>query len=81
MRSASASDWRMIGALRLIALRSRVLAMTNHVPKGVTARHYLETSYLQYLRPEVQRIADWFVHQARIAKDMETGGNVVALRA
>lgn len=50
--------------------------LTNHVPKGVTARHYLETSYLQYLRPEVQRIADWISEQSLIA----SGENVIPLR-
>jgi integrase len=59
----------------------KIELLTNHVPKGVTAKHYLETSHLQYLRPEVQRIADWIAEKARIAKAMATGQNVVALRA
>lgn len=37
----------------------KVELLTNHVPKGVTAIHYLETTHLQYLRPEVQQVADW----------------------
>lgn len=41
--------------------------LTNHTPKGVTARHYLETSRLQYLRPEVQRIGDWIDAQGKAA--------------
>ena len=41
--------------------------LTNHVPKGVTARHYLETSRLQYLHPETQRVGDWIEQQAAIA--------------
>lgn len=41
--------------------------LTNHVPKGVTARHYLETSRLQYLLPEVQRIGDWIEVQGKAA--------------
>jgi hypothetical protein len=41
--------------------------LTNHVPKGVTARHYLETSRLQYLLPEVQRIGDWIEAQGKAA--------------
>ena len=48
---------------------TRVELLTNHVPKGVTARHYLETSHLQYLRPEVQRIADWIEQQAAALND------------
>ncbi|WP_454756886.1 tyrosine-type recombinase/integrase [Cupriavidus campinensis] len=59
----------------------KVELLTNHVPRGVTARHYLETSHLQYLLPEVQRIADWIVEQGRIADSVATGANVVALRA
>lgn len=41
--------------------------LTNHLPSGVTARHYLETSRLQYLQPETQRVADWIEQQALIA--------------
>lgn len=41
----------------------KVELLTNHVPKGVTARHYLETSHLKYLQPEVQKISDWFDSQ------------------
>lgn len=55
----------------------KIELLTNHVPKGVTARHYLETSHLQYLRPEVQRFADWIEQQAAKAN----GANVVPLRA
>ena len=53
----------------------KVELLTNHVPKGVTARHYLRTSRLQYLQPEVQQIADWIEQQGLIA----AGDNVVAL--
>lgn len=59
----------------------KIELLTNHVPRGVTAKHYLETSHLQYLRPEVQRIADWIAEKARTAKAIATGQNVVALRA
>lgn len=38
----------------------KIELLTNHVPRGVTARHYLETSHLQYLLPEAQKIGDWF---------------------
>jgi integrase len=47
----------------------KVELLTNHVPKGVTARHYLETSHLQYLKPETQRISDWIEHQAAALND------------
>jgi len=33
--------------------------LTNHVPKGITARHYLQTSRLQYLFTDIQRIGEW----------------------
>lgn len=39
----------------------RVELLTNHIPTSVTARHYLETERLEYLKPEVQRIADRIV--------------------
>ncbi|MGX1104502.1 tyrosine-type recombinase/integrase [Bradyrhizobium elkanii] len=55
----------------------KIELLTNHVPKGVTARHYLQTQRLQYLQPEVQRIADFIEGQAAIA----SGANVVPLRA
>lgn len=55
--------------------------LTNHIPQGVTARHYLQTSRLQYLHPEIQRIGDWIEDQARIAMAKATGANVVPLRA
>ena len=47
----------------------KVELLTNHVPKGVTARHYLETSHLQYLKPETQRISDWIEQQAAAIND------------
>ncbi|KVD87224.1 hypothetical protein WS63_18480 [Burkholderia stagnalis] len=59
----------------------KVELLTNHIPNGnVTARHYLETSRLQYLQPEVQCIADWIEAQSRIAKAAASGENVVTLR-
>lgn len=60
----------------------KVELLTNHIPNGnVTARHYLETSRLQYLQPEAQRIADWIEKQSKIAEAVASGENVVALRA
>ena len=55
--------------------------LTNHVPQGVTARHYLQTSRLQYLHPEVQQVSDWIEEQARVAEAKANGTNVVPLRA
>lgn len=51
--------------------------LTNHAPQGITARHYLQTSRLQYLQPETQHISDWIEAEAEKA----AGANVVALRA
>lgn len=59
----------------------KIELLTNHVPKGVTARHYLETSHLQYLRPEVQRIADWIAEKARVAHAVAASENVIPIRA
>lgn len=59
----------------------KVELLTNHKPKSVTAKHYLETKHLQYLLPEVQAIADWIMEQGRIYEAITTGQNVVALRA
>ena len=55
--------------------------LTNHVPKGITARHYLRTSRLQYLYPEIQRIGDWVAEQGCIAAAVAAGENVVPIRA
>jgi integrase len=55
--------------------------LTNHVPKGITARHYLRTSRLQYLQTEVQKIGDWIQEQGRIAAAVAAGDNVVPIRA
>jgi len=44
----------------------KIERLTNHVPKSVTERHYLESQQLQHLRPEVQRVADWIVKQASL---------------
>lgn len=56
----------------------KVELLTNHVPKGVTARHYLETSHLQYLKPETQRISDWIEQQAAKVSGRSVCGNAEA---
>ncbi|HEX7822303.1 MAG TPA: integrase arm-type DNA-binding domain-containing protein [Sphingobium sp.] len=53
--------------------------LTNHVPEGVTARHYLETSDLRRHHPATQRISDYIEREGLIARAKATGGNVVAL--
>lgn len=57
----------------------KIELLTNHVPKGITAKHYLQTSRLQYLQPQVQQIGDWVEQQATIAEANANGGNVVSL--
>lgn len=37
---------------------AKVELLTNHVPKSITERHYMETQHLEYLKAEVQQIAD-----------------------
>jgi integrase len=53
--------------------------LTNHVPQGVTARHYLETSDLRDYHREVQAIGDYIEGEARLAAAKASGANVVAL--
>ena len=53
--------------------------LTNHVPQGVTARHYLETSDLRDYHPEVQAIGDYIETEARVAAAKASGANVVPL--
>ncbi|MCK9543039.1 MAG: integrase arm-type DNA-binding domain-containing protein [Novosphingobium sp.] len=53
--------------------------LTNHIPSGVTAKHYLQKSRLQYLHPEVQQLGNWIEREAMLARAKATGGNVVAL--
>jgi len=53
--------------------------LTNHVPMGVTARHYLETSDLRDYHPEVQAIGTYIETEARVAEAKAVGSNVVSL--
>jgi integrase len=53
--------------------------LTNHVPQGVTARHYLETSDLRDYHREVQAIGDYIEAEARVAAAKASGANVVSL--
>jgi hypothetical protein len=55
--------------------------LTNHVPQGITARHYLETSDLKDYLPEVQAIGDWIEAEGQIAAAKAAGENVVTLHA
>jgi integrase len=42
--------------------------LLNHQESGVTVKHYIETSDLQYFKPEVNTISKWIVEQAKITK-------------
>jgi len=57
----------------------KMALLTNHVPEGITERHYLQTSRLQYLYPETQRISDHIEREGAIARAKATGGNIVSL--
>lgn len=59
----------------------KIELLTNHVPKSITERHYLRTSKLQYLQPQVQQIGDWIEQQANIARAVAMGENVTDIRA
>lgn len=53
--------------------------LTGHKPaqEDITARNYLDLARLDWLQPEVQKVADWIEQQAAIA----AGANVVPLAA
>jgi integrase len=51
--------------------------LTNHLTRDVTTNHYLDTTHLQWLKPEAQQIGDWIEQQALVA----SSANVVALAA
>lgn len=53
--------------------------LTNHVPQGVTSRHYLETSDLRDYWNEVQAIGNYIEAEARVAEAKTSGENVVSL--
>lgn len=53
--------------------------LTNHVPQGVTARHYLETSDLRDYHREVQAIGDYIEGEALVAAAKQSGANVVSI--
>jgi integrase len=55
--------------------------LTGHVPQTVTLKHYMETSDLRYLSPDLERVCKWIVGEAKTAEAMASGGNIVSLRA
>lgn len=59
----------------------RVDLLTNHITRDVTAEHYFDTSNLQWLQPEAQKIGDWIAGEAGMAAAKASGQNVVVLAA
>lgn len=54
----------------------RVDLLTNHVLGDFTSKHYTDTTHLQWLKPEIQMVADYLDQQAASA----TGANVIPMR-
>lgn len=59
----------------------RVDLLTNHITRDVTAEHYFDTSNLQWLEPEAQKVSDWIEAESNLAKAIATGSNVVVMAA
>ena len=71
--------WVSIGVATLDIDLNKIELLTNHVARGITAKHYLQTSKLQYLQPEVQAIGDWIENEGKVAAAKAAGENVVSL--
>lgn len=69
-------------ALRVCRIEKfRTDLLTNHITRDVTAEHYFDTTNLQWLQPEAQKIGDWIEGEALVAHARASGTNVVELRA
>lgn len=83
MEQLSAHDLRRtfvtlgVKACRLDLAKLELL--TNHVPQGITAKHYLETSDLRDYYREVQAIGDFIETEARVSLAKASGENVVQM--
>ncbi len=67
-------------ALRVCRIEKfRTDLLTNHITRDVTAEHYFDTTNLQWLQPEAQKIGDWIELEGRVAAAKASGQNVVAL--
>ena len=54
-------------ALRVCRIEKfRTDLLTNHITRDVTAEHYFDTTNLQWLQPEAQKIGDWIEQAARL---------------
>lgn len=52
----------------------KIELLTNHVPKSVTQRHYMDTSNLRRFAPEVQTIAGHVIGKCNLAIAVHSGG-------
>lgn len=70
-------SFTIYGLMECFIEKFRVDLLTTHKPIGVVSQHYAQaaTQRLQWLRPEVQKIADWIESKALIA----AAGNVIQL--
>ena len=71
--------WVSIGVATLDIDLNKIELLTNHVARGITAKHYLQTSKLQYLQPEVQAIGNWIENEGKVAAAKAASENVVSL--
>lgn len=51
----------------------RIDLLTNHIVTDVTSTHYFDTSNLQWLQPEAQKIGDFLDEHAAIAEEQADG--------
>jgi len=69
-------------ALRVCRIEKfRTDLLTNHITRDVTAEHYFDTTNLQWLQPEAQKIGDWIEREAAVGHAKASGKNIVALSA
>jgi integrase len=55
--------------------------LTGHVPQTVTLKHYMETSDLRYLAPDIERVCMWVLAESELAAALADARNVVRIRA
>jgi len=60
--------FRAVGGECKLELWKTKLLMSHKLSGDVTITHYTETEDLRYLDPEINKIADWIIRQAAIAR-------------
>lgn len=69
-------------ALRICRIEKfRTDLLTNHITRDVTAEHYFDTSNLQWLQLEAQKIGDWMEREAVLAHAKASCKNILAFSA